>query len=133
MSACGLWRTARRLVAVVVDGESAEASSPVTVPLTDDARWGFAVWLQSKGVVDLVTSDELARGDPIAETALRHGIHVWLAPAGIVEGVRQVAGVTKRPARHTAALLGRWRTAETLRSYLRAALPSADDRQLKLW
>jgi hypothetical protein len=133
MSACGVWRTPRRLVAVVVNGDGAEASAPVTVPLTEDARWGFAVWLQSKGVVDVVTSDELARSDPIAETALRHGIHVWLAPAAIVEGVRQIAGLTQRPARYTAALLARWRSAPTLRPYLRAAILPASDRQLGLW
>jgi len=133
MSACGVWRTPRRLVAVVVNGNGAEASSPVTVALTEDARWGFTVWLQSQGVADLVTSDELARSDPIAETVLRHGIRVWLAPAGIVEGVRQVAGLATRPARYTATLLARWRSAPTLRLYLRAAMLPVNDQQLRLW
>jgi hypothetical protein len=132
VNTCGVWRTPRRLVAVVVNGDGAE-ESPITVPLTEDARWGFAVWLQSQGVADLVTSDELARSDPIADTVLRHGIRVWLAPTGIVDGVRLVAGLTTRSARYTATLLARWRSAPTLRLYLRAAMLPADNRQLGLW
>jgi hypothetical protein len=45
MSACGVWRTPRRLAAVVVNGADVEPASPIAVPMTDGARWGFAVWL----------------------------------------------------------------------------------------
>ena len=132
MSPCGLWRTPRRLLAVVLD-EHGHPRPPISVALTDDARWGLLVWLQSKGHREVVLTDALARGDPIGRIALTLGVRLWVVPASVVEGVRQATELTKRPPKHTAALLARWPGAPALRSYLRAAVPDLDDRQLGLW
>lgn len=132
MSPCGLWRTPRRLLAVVLD-EHGRPRPPISVALTDDARWGLLVWLQSQGYHDVVLTDALARGDPIGPIALTLGVRLWVVPASVVEGVRQVTELTKRAPKHTAALLARWPGAPALRSYLRAAVPDLDDRQLGLW
>ncbi len=132
MSPCGLWRTPRRLLAVVLD-DHGHPRPPISVALADDARWGLLVWLQSKGHRDVVLTDALARGDPIGRIALTLGVRLWVVPASVLEGVRQATALTKRPPKHTAALLARWPAAPALRSYLRAVVPDLDDRQLGLW
>ena len=106
---------------------------PISVALTDDARWGLLVWLQSKGHRDVVLTDQLARGDPIARMALTLGVRFWVVPASVVEGVRQATELTKQAPKHTAALLARWSGASALRSYLRPVVPDLDDQQLGLW
>jgi hypothetical protein len=132
VSSCGLWRTPRRLLAVVLDDEG-DPRPPISVALTDDARWGLLVWLQAKGCRDVVLTDALARGDPIGRMAVTLGVRLWTLPTSIVEGVRQATELAKRPPKHTAALLARWPSAPALRVYLRAAEPDASDRQLGLW
>jgi hypothetical protein len=132
VSPCGLWRTPRRLLAVVLD-EHDRPRPPISVALTHDARWGLVVWLQSKGCRDVVLTDLLARGDPIARIAVTSGVRLWMLPAQVVEGVRQATELTKRPPKHTAALLARWPSAPALRPYLRAAEPDVSDLQLALW
>lgn len=132
MSPCGLWRTPRRLLAVVLD-EHGRSRPPISIARTDNARWGLLLWLQSKGHRDLVLTDALARGDPIGRMALAQGVRVWLVPTPVVEDVRQATELTTRPAKYTAALLARWPGAPALRSYLRPAVPDFDDRQLGLW
>ena len=131
MTACGLWRTPRRLLAVVLD-EHGRPRPAISVAMTDDARWGLLVWLQSKGCRDVVLTDQLARGDPIARMALTLGVRFWVVPASVVEGVRYAAELTKRAPKHTAALLARWSTAPALRAYLRVVEPNLDDQQLGL-
>ncbi len=132
MSPCGLWRTPRRLLAVVLD-EHGRQRPPISIALTDDARWGLLAWLQSKGHRDVVLTDALARSDPIGPIALTLGVRLWVVPASVVEGVRHATELTKRAPKHTAALLARWPAAPALRSYLRAAVPDLDERQLGLW
>jgi len=132
VSPCGLWRTPRRLVAVVLD-EDGRPRPPLSVALTDDARWGLLVWLQSRGCHDVVLTDALARGDPIGRIAVTLGVRLWVAPASVVEGVRQATELSRRPPKYTAALLARWPSAPALRAYLRAVEPDVSDRQLGLW
>ena len=131
MSCCGIWRTPRRLVAVVVDDEGT-ARAPIAVALTDDARWGLLVWLHAKGVSELVVIDELARSDSIVAMAMTLGVCPWLAPARVVDGIRRAAGLIGRPAKLSAAMLARWRAISALRPFLRAATPGTDERQLAL-
>lgn len=132
MSPCGLWRTPRRLLAVVLD-DRGHSRPPISIALTDDARWGLLIWLQSKGHREVVLTDALARGDPIGRMALTLGLRLWVVPAPVVQGVRQAADLTRRAPKHTAALLARWPGVPALRPYLRAARPDLDDRQLGLW
>lgn len=131
MSCCGIWRTPRRLVAVVVD-DHGKARAPIAVALTDDARWGLLVWLHAKGVSELVVTDELASSDTVVAMAMTLGICPWLAPAQVVEGIRRATGLTDRPAKFSAAMLARWRAISALRPYLRAASPDINERQLAL-
>lgn len=131
MSTCGLWRTPRRLLAVVLD-ERGRSRPPVTAPMTDDARWGLLTWMQSQGCEDVVLTDQLARADPIARMALTLGVRFWVVPLPVVEGVRQLTELTGRAPKYTAALLARWLNAPALRSYLRLVEPNLDERQLTL-
>lgn len=132
MTCCGIWRTSRRLVAVVVDDDG-KARTPIAVALTDDARWGLLVWLRAKGISEVVVTDELADSDSIVATAIELGLCPWLASAYVVEAIRHTAGLVGRPAKLTAAMLARWRGVSVLRPYLRPATPCADERQLDLW
>ena len=131
---CGLWPTPRRLVAVVErEGRMGNAAS---IMRTTEARWGFVVWLSASGVGTMVTTDALA-ADSLLGIAREEGLHVWLAPAGLVDAVRAAAALTRRAPRHTAALLARWPAQSVLRQHLRH-LPPADTsatsvRQLHLW
>lgn len=132
MSCCGIWRTPRRLVAVVVDDDG-KARAPIAVALTDDARWGLLVWLHAKGIDDIVLTDELGCSDSIVAMAISLGVHPWLVPARVVNGLRQAAGLVGRPAKLSAAMLARWRAVESLRPYLRAATLETTEHQLALW
>lgn len=132
MSPCGLWRSPRRLLAVVLD-EHGRPRPPISIALTDDARLGLLAWLQSKGLRNLVLTDALARGDPIGRMALALDIRLWVVPAQVVEDVRQATELNRRAPKYTAALLARWPGAPALRSYLRTAGPDLDHRQLGLW
>ena len=132
MRSCGLWRTPRRLLAVALD-EHDHPRPPVSVPLTDDSRWGLLVWLRSLGHRTIVLTDSLVGDDPIGGMALAEGVRLWVAPASMVEGVRHATRLNERPPKHTAELLARWPRAPGLRTYLRTVVPVQDDRQLALW
>lgn len=125
---CGVWPTARRLVAVIErDGRTSAAAS---VARTTEARWGFVAWLTASGVCALVTTDVLAR-DELVVIAREAGLDVWLAPAALVDAVRGAAALERRAPRHTAALLARWPARVPLRQHLHHVGTAA--RQLRLW
>ena len=114
MSPCGLWRSPRRLLAVVLD-EHGRPRPPISIALTDDARLGLLAWLQSKGLRDLVLTDALARGDPIGRMALALGIRVWVLPAPVVADVRQATAWPRRAPKSPAAPLVRCHRPTALR------------------
>jgi len=116
---CGLVLAPRRLVAVVI-GPGGEARRAIRAALTDDARFGLVEYLAAAGS-EIVVVDALVRGDPIARSAVRAGLVVWVAPAALVAAVTRVAAITD-PAR-VAAMFARLPWVPFLRAQL-TALPS---------
>lgn len=129
MTACGVWLAPRGLVAVLVDG--AGHARPCSVALTDDARSGLALWLAAAGA-DLVVDEALLEADPIAHVARCAGVTVWVAGPPLLAGLREAAGITRRGARLSAAMLARLPTIPWLRSLLRRLEPPVDERQITL-
>ncbi len=128
MTACGVWLAPRGLVAVLVDGAGRARSC--SVAFTDDARSGLALWLAAAGA-DLVVDEALLEADPIAHLARRSGVTVWVAGAPLVAALRHAAGITRRGARPSAAMLARLPAVPWLRSLLRRLEPD-DQRQIAL-
>jgi hypothetical protein len=129
MTACGVWPAPHALVAVLVD--DAGRSRSCRVAFTDDARWGLTHWLAAAGA-DLVVDESLLAADPIARFAHRAGVSVWIAGPPFVEALREVAGITRRGARPSAAMLARLPAIPWLRSLLRRLRPPEDERQIAL-
>ena len=129
MSACGVWPTHRGLVAVLID--SNDRSRSFAVASTDDARWGLSQRLAAVGA-DLVIDQALLEADRIAEVARRAGITVWIAGPPLVASLRAAAGLTRRGARPSAALLARLPDIPWLRSLLHRLEPPDGDRQITL-
>ena len=129
MTACGVWLAPRGLVAVLVD--DAGRSRSCSVAFTDDARSGLALWLAAAGA-DLVVHEALLGADPIAHLARRAGVTVWIAGPALAEALRHAAGITRRGARPSAAMLARLPSVPWLRSLLRRLKPPDDERQIPL-
>ncbi len=129
MTACGVWLGPRSLVAVLVDGASRARSC--SVAFTDDARSGLALWLAAAGA-DLVVDEALLEADPIAHVARRAGVTVWIAGPPLVVALRHAAGITRRGARPSAAMLARLPGVPWLRSLLRRLESPHDERQIAL-
>ena len=129
MTACGVWPTHRGLVAVLVDSNGRTRS--FSVALTDDARWGLSQRLAAVGA-DLVLDEALLEADRIGDVAHRAGITVWIAGPPLVASLRAAAGLARRGARPSAALLARLPSIPWLRSLLRRLEPPDSDRQITL-
>ncbi len=125
---CGLVRAPRRLVAVVL-GPGGEARRAIRAALSDDARFGLVEYLAAAGA-EIVVTDVLVRGDPVARSAVRAGLAVWIAPNTLVSAVARAAAITD-PAR-TAAMLARLPRVPLLRAQLRRLAASAEPRQVPL-
>ncbi len=129
MTACGVWPTSRGLIAVLID--SAGRVRSFSVALTDDARWGLSQRLAAVGA-DLVLDEAFLESDRIADVARRAGVTVWIAGPPLVGALRAAAGVARRGARPSAALLARLPAIPWLRSLLRRLDPPHDERQITL-
>ena len=104
MTACGVWPSSRGLVAVLIDpGGRARSFS---VADTDAARWGLSQRLAAVGA-DLVLDEALLEPNRIGAVARRAGVTVWIAGSPTVDALRCAAGITRRGARPSAALLAR--------------------------
>jgi len=125
---CGLILAPRRLVAVVL-GPGGEARRVIRAALTDDARFGLVEYLAAVGA-EIVVTDVLVRGDPVARNAVRAGLAVWIAPDTLVSAVARAAAITD-PAR-TAAMLARLPRVPPFRTQLRRLAVSAEPRQVPL-
>ena len=125
---CGLVLAPRRLVAVVL-GPGGEARRAIRAALTDDARFGLVEYLAAAGA-EIVVTDVLVRGDPVARSAVRASLAVWIAPDTLVSAVARAAAITD-PAR-TAAILARLPRVPLLRAQLRRLATAVEPRQVPL-
>lgn len=129
MIACGVWPTSRGLIAVLID--SAGRARSFSVADSDSARWGLSQRLAAVGA-DLVLDEALLKSNRIGDVARRAGVTVWIAGPPIVDALRCAAGITRRGARPSAALLARLPAVPWLRSHLRRPEPPDDERQTTL-
>lgn len=125
---CGLVRTPRSLVAVVI-GADGDARRAIRVPLTDDARYGLVEYLVAIEATAVVAVS-LARGDPVARQAVRTGLTVLVAPDATVDAITCAAAIAA-PAR-VAATLARLPRVPLLRAQLRRLASTAVPGQLPL-
>jgi len=126
---CGVVLAPRRLVAVVL-GPGGESRRAIRAALTDDARYGLGEYLAAAGA-EIVVTDALVRGDPVARHASRAGLVVWVAPDALVTAVARAAAITD-PAR-TAAILARLPRVPLLRAQLRRLATAVEPRQVPLF
>ncbi len=129
MTACGVWPTSRGLVAVLIDSTGRARS--FSVADSDDARWGLSQRLAAVGA-DLVLDQVLLESTRIADVARRAGVTVWIAGPPLVDALRCAAGIARRGARPSAALLARLPAIPWLRTLLRRLERPDDDRQITL-
>jgi hypothetical protein len=125
---CGLVLAPRRLVAVVL-GPGGEARRAIRAALTDDARYGLVEYLSATGA-EIVVTDALARGDPVARRAARAGLVVWVAPDALAAAITRAAAVTAPP--RIATVLARLPAIPLLRGQLRRLAIAAEPRQVPL-
>ncbi len=129
MTACGVWPTSRGFVAVLID--SAGRARSFSVADSDDAQWGLSHRLAAVGA-DLVLDQALLESNRIADVARRAGVTVWIAGPPLVDALRCAAGIARRGARPSAALLARLPAIPWLRTLLRRLEQPVDDRQITL-
>ncbi len=99
--------------------------------ITNKCEKRHALWLAAAGA-DLVVDETLLEADPIADVARRAGVTVWIAGPPLVAALRHAAGITRRGARPSAAMLARLPGVPWLRSLLRRLEPPDDERQIAL-
>jgi hypothetical protein len=131
MVACGIWRSKRRLVAVVVDNDG-RAAPALTAATDDDERWSLLESLDAQHGLDysLVLPAGLLRVDAIGDLALTRGHQLWSAPQQLVNALRNVTGPTTGA--RVAAMLGRLLLAPAFRGHLQRVQRDHDWRQLRL-
>lgn len=131
MVACGIWRSKRRLIAVIVDDDG-RASPALTAATDDDERWGLLESLDAEHGLDysLVLSAGLLRADAIGALALSRGHQLWSAPQQLVNAIRDVTGLTSGA--RAAAMLGRLLVVPGFRGHLHRVERDHDWRQLRL-
>ena len=131
MVACGIWRSKRRLIAVIVDDDG-RASPALTAATDDDERWGLLESLDAEHGLDysLVLSAGLLRADGIGDLALSRGHQLWSAPQQLVNAIRDVTGLTGGA--RLPAMLGRLLVVPGFRGHLHRVQRDHDWRQLRL-
>jgi len=131
MAACGIWRSKRRLVAVVVDDDG-RAAPALTAATDDDERWGLLEALDAEHGLDysLVLPAGLLRADVIGDLALSRGHQLWSAPQQLVNAIRNVTGSASGA--RVAAMLGRLLLTPHFRGHLHRVQRDHDWRQLRL-
>ena len=129
MTACGVWPTSRGFVAVLID--SAGRARSLSVADSDEAHWGLSQRLAAVGA-DLVLDQALLESNRIADVARCAGVTVWIAGPPLLDALRSAAGIARRGARPSAALLARLPAIPWLRTLLRRLEQPVDDRQITL-
>lgn len=131
MTACGLWATGRRVLAVVVD-DGGLVAAPL-VALDDDDRWELLGQLDAEHGLDceLVFPEAMLRSDVLCRFALERRHVALAAPDHLVDAIRRAAGLDRAP--RIATMLARLALVPALRRHLRRVEHvAADSRQLKL-
>ena len=134
MTACGIWLSRKRLVAVVVDDEG-RAAPALYAAMGDEERWALLERIDATHGLDceLVIPDDLVKSDAISRFALERGQELWAAPWLLVDAVRRVAGLTSGPPGRVAAMIARLAIVPGFRGHLRPVdRPICDHRQLPL-
>jgi hypothetical protein len=133
MTACGLWRTTNRLVAIVVDDEG-RAAPDALVAMDAEERWRLLERVDATHGLDcalVLTDDLLKADDAICRFALERGHDLWAAPRQLVDAIRLAAGLAT--AARIAAMIARLAIVPGLRCHLRRIdRQTQERRQLRL-
>ena len=133
MTACGIWLSKKRLVAVVVDDDGRTAPG-VLGAVDEEERWALLQHVDAVHGLDcaiVLTDDLLKTDDGICRLALERGHDLWAAPRALVEAIRAAAGLATAP--RVAAMIARLVVVPGFRGHLRRVDRSVTDcRQLLL-
>jgi len=133
MTCCGICLTARHLVGVIVGPGTARHEGPAFTLRRSStaARLDLIALLAVTDRPALVIEDATLRDDTIARLARTSGVSVWVAPAGLLHAIAQVAGLRAISPRRNAAVLARLPYTAATRSQLTRLSP-LDPRQRPL-
>jgi hypothetical protein len=115
MSVCGLWKSAHRLIAVIVHDDGT-AQPPTTVPATPENTRHLLNYLVTAEIGTLILNE--AHHD-LLSSADCLPVNVWLIPADLIQGLRTATRLDRKSADHTAYLLAHVYFIKSLRLHLR--------------
>ena len=132
MTACGIWPTRGRLIAVVVD-DCGRAEPGSLCATDDDERWTLVERVGAVHGLDceLILPDSLLCTDRLPRFALLRGHPVWVAPWSLIDAIRVASHL--RSSSRVAAMIARLPITSALCGYLRRLQRvHRDPRQLPL-
>jgi len=109
MATCGVWMTARRLVAVAVDECGVVLGATQSAWRSDEARWDLVSSLEAHHGLDctFVVAETLHASDELSRIAARRGARVLVAPDRLVEPACLLNGIRRASPHRLAMLLAR--------------------------
>jgi hypothetical protein len=109
MATCGVWMSARRLVAVAVDDDGTLLEPVHSAPRDDEARWDLVASIEAHHGLDclFVATRTLHASDALARIAVRRGGRVLIAPDELVGPACRLSGLVRASPRALALLLAR--------------------------
>jgi hypothetical protein len=109
MATCGVWMTARRLVAVAVDDEGLVLARAIAVPREDDARWDLVARVEAEHGLDVafVVTETMLATDALPRMAMQRGAYVRVAPDELVDFASRLVGPLRLTPVRLATLLAR--------------------------
>lgn len=131
MLRAGIWSTRRQLVVALALSGARPSRLHLRADRTVAGRDQLADYLARERYLEVVLPEPLHRFDPVADHLHLRGIHVWIAPAHLVDQVLSLLALRPTAAVALAAALARLPAVPLLRSALLSA-PPPDPRQLCL-
>lgn len=109
MASCGVWATARRLVACPVDHDGARLAPAFSCARGDDGCWQLLAHVEAELGLDcvFVVSQALVAAEPFIRVARARGSHVRVAPDALVLAARRLNGLARATPKRMALLLAR--------------------------
>lgn len=109
MASCGVWATARRLVACAVDEAGLVLMPPLSTARGEEGCWQLLAHVEGHLGLDcvFVVSQTLVVIEPLIRIANARGSHVRVAPEALLLAARSLLGLKRATPRQLALLLAR--------------------------
>lgn len=109
MASCGVWATARRLVACPVDDDGATVAPAFSCARGDEGCWQLLAQVEALLGLDcvFVVSQALVATEPLVRIASARGSQVRVASDALVLAARSLVGLERATPRRLALLLAR--------------------------